>query len=214
MDHRQYLKNSMYEGSSRVPLIFSHPSFLQGATVYEHTSLLDLFPTLMDLSGATSPPNLQGDSLAPFLQQKNPPKNSHKDYVFSQYHSTFGNTGSFMIRQGDWKYIAFGTNPPYQDYHPLLFNITQDPGELTDLSTQYPSVAQSLDTLINEQIINYNEVDALVKKQDYAIYMSWQGDGHQTDYLQNFWEKNYIGFDKDDQVTAQAWINSGPIGKV
>ena len=42
MEHRQYLKNSMYEGSTRVPLIFSHPSFLQGVTVYEHTSLLGM----------------------------------------------------------------------------------------------------------------------------------------------------------------------------
>ena len=42
MEHRQYLKNSMYEGSTRVPLIFSHPSFLQGITVYDHTSLLGM----------------------------------------------------------------------------------------------------------------------------------------------------------------------------
>eukprot|EP01047_Picozoa_sp_COSAG01_P034545 COSAG01_NODE_2600_length_7396_cov_35.648212_7_plen_103_part_00 len=44
-------------------------------------------------------------------------------------HAAVGNTGSFMIRQGPFKYIAFGTYGPswLKSYHPQLFNVEQDP---------------------------------------------------------------------------------------
>ena len=35
---------------------------------------------------------------------------ARRDYVTAQYHSNMGNTGSFMLRQAQWKYIAFGQN--------------------------------------------------------------------------------------------------------
>ena len=38
-----------------------------------------------------------------------------KPYVISQYHSVYSITGSFMVREGDWKLIAFGDMPEYED---------------------------------------------------------------------------------------------------
>ena len=52
MEHRQQLKNSMYEGSARVPLIISGPGYRANQVVTNLTSLLDLYPTFADIVGA------------------------------------------------------------------------------------------------------------------------------------------------------------------
>merc|ERR1712217_311895 len=62
MEHRQHLKNTMYEGSARVPLIIAGPgskpslgnraAFTAGKVIKEHTSLVDLYPTFVDATGA------------------------------------------------------------------------------------------------------------------------------------------------------------------
>ncbi len=58
-----------YEEGIRVPLIFSHPS-LSGSgprRVDQAVRLVDVMPTLLELFGEKSPPNLQGQSFAPLL---------------------------------------------------------------------------------------------------------------------------------------------------
>eukprot|EP01050_Picozoa_sp_SAG11_P018951 SAG11_NODE_2946_length_2820_cov_2.023153_1_plen_127_part_10 len=118
MEHRQQLKNSMYEGSARVPLIISGPGYRANQVVTNLTSLLDLYPTFADIVGAPKPSFLSGYSLLPFLEpaagmaQSSSRSEQRPDFVVSQYHSNMGNTGSFMIRLGPWKYIAFGQYGP------------------------------------------------------------------------------------------------------
>jgi choline-sulfatase len=46
--------------------------------------------------------------------------------VASEYHAMGAPSSAFMLRQGDWKYHY------YEGYAPELFNIADDPEELTD----------------------------------------------------------------------------------
>ena len=46
MEHRQTLKNALYEASARVPLIVAGPGLQQGVISDELVSLIDLFPHL------------------------------------------------------------------------------------------------------------------------------------------------------------------------
>lgn len=171
MEHRQVWKNSMYEASSRVPLIIAPPEnfapaghgqvWNRGAVVSNLTSLLDVYPTLLEMAqigkmwgragepaapvgNVLMPGFLMGHSLFPFLYRTDAlasrlaplsaatyPRNRS---VVSQYHSNMGNTGSFMIRAGPWKYIAFGRYLYDKTYTPQLFNVAADPDELTDLA--------------------------------------------------------------------------------
>ena len=54
MEHHQYYKMSMYEGSSRVPLIIAGPYFRSNYTEPGLASLIDIYPTLLDVTGIKS----------------------------------------------------------------------------------------------------------------------------------------------------------------
>eukprot|EP01102_Stenamoeba_stenopodia_P007230 TRINITY_DN2011_c0_g6_i1.p1 TRINITY_DN2011_c0_g6~~TRINITY_DN2011_c0_g6_i1.p1 ORF type:complete len:825 (-),score=170.43 TRINITY_DN2011_c0_g6_i1:84-2489(-) len=204
MEHRQWLKNAMYEGSTRVPLLLSGPNIPAGKVVKNFTSLLDIFPTVMDLAGMAYPPTgLEGYSLLPLVYDT--PSN-RPDFITSQYHSNFGNTGSFMIRQGPWKYIAFGellgVNLPSQ-----LFNLDEDPDELDDVAAENPDVVAELDALLRT-VIDYPTVDKIVKEQDKAKYLSWAA--YAGDPIDNFFIPGYIGFDDTDLAKVEQWLSYTP----
>lgn len=47
MEHRQFYKMSMFEGSSHVPLLVTGPGLMSGLQVNELVSLVDLYPTVL-----------------------------------------------------------------------------------------------------------------------------------------------------------------------
>lgn len=76
MGEKDYLfKNSPWEESTRIPLIIKSPGIKAGEKVDHPVSLIDLFPTLIDLCGLTgdnrkneSGGQIDGYSLSPFLR--------------------------------------------------------------------------------------------------------------------------------------------------
>ena len=63
MEHRQYYKMSFYEGSVRVPLVISGGDFGRNVTNRRLTTLLDIYPTLLDIARIDSKTQLDGQSL-------------------------------------------------------------------------------------------------------------------------------------------------------
>ena len=47
MEHRQFYKMSMFEGSSHVPLLIMGPGLMSGLEVDRLVSLVDLYPTVL-----------------------------------------------------------------------------------------------------------------------------------------------------------------------
>lgn len=47
MEHRQFYKMSMFEGSSHVPLLIMGPGLISGQQVNQLVSLVDLYPTVL-----------------------------------------------------------------------------------------------------------------------------------------------------------------------
>lgn len=223
MEHRQDLKNSMYEASSRVPLVVasfgsaaspaSPTSIPQSLVVTNHTSHIDVVPTILDLLGLPQGtlPHARGYSLRPLWQQDGTP--FPRDYATVQFHSNLGNTGVFAIRQGPWKYVTWGTQfyPWFgSNYTDQLFNVEQDPEELANVISANPSVAQAMRaTLAAEWGMDPQQVDAAAKTLDAQLYnMAFGGMGNNK--LRAAFEKTFQGFDDEDWQRVRTWESLAP----
>jgi choline-sulfatase len=120
-----WYKMNFLEGGSRVPLIVSAPDRIAAREVDESVSLIDLFPTLLDLAGLK--PELaepiDGHSLVPYLQGA-----QGHDEVIGEYLAEGAIAPVVMIRRGQWKFIH---SPADSDQ---LFDISTDPDELRNLA--------------------------------------------------------------------------------
>lgn len=196
MEHRQWLKNAMYDPSCQIPMIISGPDVEKDTNNPKLTSLIDIFPTLMDMGRSDHPQNLDGHSL---LEELGGGKSNRPDWVLSQYHSNFQNTGSFMLRQGDWKYVKF------IGYESHLFNLKDDPDEMVNLAAQKPDVAKQLDGKLNE-IVACDKVDVKAKEYDKESFRNWVAEVGENEYpkimsgLAANWKPEYI-----DQISE--WMN-------
>ncbi|MCH1508244.1 MAG: sulfatase [Akkermansiaceae bacterium] len=81
-DYGEWCKHTTYEVAAKVPLIISAPGQKKDQRTKALTELVDLFPTLCDLSGVPIPQNLHGLSLKPVLANPSAP---WREGAFSQY---------------------------------------------------------------------------------------------------------------------------------
>ena len=128
-EHGLWWKDSFYEGSVRVPMIWSWPGrFREGHRVDAVTSLLDIAPTLLELGGAEPLPGQRGHSLTGFLDAERQP-GSWPDTAYAET-CAHGQRPARMLRTGRWKLNV------YHGHHaPQLFDLQADPGEATDLGS-------------------------------------------------------------------------------
>lgn len=90
-----------------------------GKDVTSLTSLLDIYPTLLDLAGIPANSQLDGKSLLPLL--KNPDAEDSREII------TTYDFGDYSLRYGDWHYIS------YVDGSEELYNLRDDPEEWYNL---------------------------------------------------------------------------------
>jgi len=138
-DHGQHLgekkhwrKQALWEESTRVPLCIRVPKQKsRGLTSSRAVSLLDIYPTLVDLCGLPATDKLDGNSLAPLLRK--PKMKWDKPVLSSWYYQ------NYSVRSDNWRYIR------YRDGTEELYNHREDPGEHINLAgdQQYLSVIES-----------------------------------------------------------------------
>lgn len=71
-------KKAMYlEGGQRTPLLLRWPKHFENSDVLQATTIMDIFPTLIDLAGAPPPRDIDGQSLVRLMRGKpyQPPEN-------------------------------------------------------------------------------------------------------------------------------------------
>jgi len=130
-EKQHWHKSTLWERSTRVPLIVAGPGLKQtGTPRAQAVSLLDLYPTLLDLCGLPQRKELEGESLAPLLRDA---KAKHKPAV-----STY-EPGNHMVRTERWRYIR------YKDGTEELYDRTADPNEFRNIASDPKHTALKAD---------------------------------------------------------------------
>lgn len=142
-----------YDEAIHVPLIFSNPlAFPQGVATDAMASLLDLVPTLASVAGLPRQTGLYGQDLTPVLSGTQP---SVQDAVLYVYDDQFNVSDAIVpthiraIRTPGWMYAIYfsETNP---DLPPEfeMYDLTADPGQMTNLLTPQNFTPQLLSTWV------------------------------------------------------------------
>lgn len=116
-------KQSMYEHTVGIPLIFCGPGVPQNTRSNAQCYLRDLYPTVCDLAGVRAPRTLEGKSLKPVLDGR-------LEQIHEQIYGNFRDSQR-MIRTDEWKLIHYPQIDRWQ-----LFHLPSDPLERNDLSEQ------------------------------------------------------------------------------
>lgn len=125
-----WFKKTFWEWASRVPLIFNAPTYFKNRRVDLNVSLVDLFPTILELAGGKMSDvidQIDGRSLYNLLRGND---EGWPDTVYSEVLAEGVVVPHIMIRRGQFKYM-YG-----EDDKPLLFDLVADPHELNNLSGQ------------------------------------------------------------------------------
>jgi choline-sulfatase len=148
--HKRFEKHMMWEEAVKAPLIIrAGDQPVKSHRVDKMVEFIDVAPTIMDLLGVAPLQEAQGKSLRPFL------KNDTLDFreeVFSEFLAD----NKAMVRTKKWKYIftsgkhdlaqGYATGNPPTGIRHRLYNLTEDPGETHDVSSEpaYQEVLRSL----------------------------------------------------------------------
>ncbi|WP_170266737.1 sulfatase [Brevifollis gellanilyticus] len=130
-DHGWYLgekqmwhKGKLWEETTRIPLCIVAPGITQPDTVSaEPVSLIDLYPTLCDLTQTKAPEHLDGTSLVPML--KDPATKSARPAITIM---GGGKQAGYAARTDQWRYIR------YADGSEELYDHQTDPHEWTNVA--------------------------------------------------------------------------------
>ena len=121
-----------------------------GRVVNAYRSAIDLAPTILALMGVDAAPSMEGASLVDEIFGGEAPP---RDVISDLPEDEFNEHRRAIIHDG-WKLIAFGS--PKSGEHFVLYNLTEDPQELTD---KYKTEA----TIAAEMTARYREACSRIK---------------------------------------------------
>ena len=153
-----WFKKTLFNPAIQVPMIIAHPKF-PAQRVAAPVSLLDVFPTMVELAGIDQSDistSIDGKSMLPALQGM-----PLSGPVFAEHIDGGTSAPRVCVRDGDMK-LTLSRAYPTQ-----LFDLTNDPQELTNLAgsnhpeearlTQLAESTWPLDTLLDDVIRSQTE---------------------------------------------------------
>jgi len=177
-DHGETLHGFfIYQSTLAVPLLFRGPGVVPGARLTVTARTVDLFPTVLDLLGMSTPTDIElsGRSLATALRGTDEltETTSYAETLIPLLH--FGWSDLRSLREGRWKYIAAP--------RPELYDLEKDPTEERNLVNTESSKAEALHAEL-----------ALVLEKDRAASGSAPGLGEvPLDLLEKLGALGYVG---------------------
>ena len=98
-EKERFAKRSLWEDSTRTPMIIVGPGIVKGKVCSKPTQLLDIYPTLLELTGLKPDAKLEGNSLVPLL------KNPQAEWPHMA-RTSFG-PGNYAIVSEHYRYIHY-----------------------------------------------------------------------------------------------------------
>ncbi len=131
-----FQKQSLWERSSHVPLVIAGPNVPAPRRCDRVVSLLDLYPTLVEMCDLPANTTNEGRSLIPLLKQP--------DQAWPHPAITGWKKNSFAVQDERYRYIRYG------DGSEELYDHQSDPNEWTNLAAngEHDSVKQALGKLL------------------------------------------------------------------
>jgi arylsulfatase A-like enzyme len=141
----------LYEGGIREPLLVKWPGVTQaGAKCADPVIGIDLYPTLLEVTGTPPPTGVQLDGLSLVPLLKDPSRSLERDAIHWHFPAylqgrgdphggPFRTTPAAAVRCGDWKLIEW-----FESGRLELYNLRQDLGEQTNLAETHPAELRRL----------------------------------------------------------------------
>ena len=143
-------KGSLYEGGTRVAFIVRWPGVTKaGMSCDVPTIHVDIYPTMLELSGAKKPRQvLDGESLVPLF--RDPAATLKRTAIFQHFPGYLGagadtwrTTPVSLVHSGEWKLMEF-----LEDGKLELYNLRADIGETKNLAAENSAKANELHALL------------------------------------------------------------------
>ena len=125
-DHSSWCKHTNFEVDTRVPLMMRVPGKESGATD-ALVELIDLYPTLCELTGIPVPDHVQGMSFVPLLSDLS---GEHRTSAYSSYPHV--KIMGHSIRMGAYRYTEWNDQKG-NVFASVLTDLVVDPGEESNL---------------------------------------------------------------------------------
>ena len=123
-DHFLWGKVTLFDIGARVPFIVRVPGLTEGgAESQAMVELIDIYPTLAQITGLKAPDHLQGTSLRPLLDR--PESMGQKKHAYSVV--SRGKKLGYALRNQRWRYAKW---PDGEE----LYDLTKDPHEKVNLA--------------------------------------------------------------------------------
>ena len=145
-------KRDLYEGGIRVPFVARFPGVIPKGLETGHISAFwDIFPTFSELAGAAADVETDGISLVPvFMGQAD--KQSKHEYLYWEFHELGARQA---VRMEQWKGVRYNLADGNRDIE--LYNLDNDPGETTNIASEYPDVVARISEIMRSARVASSE---------------------------------------------------------
>jgi arylsulfatase A-like enzyme len=157
-EHGWFDKRFMYEQSFRTPLVMRYPGHIKPGTKCDKlVQNIDYAPTFLDLAGVPVPDDIQGISLTPLWEEKNPKWRDALYYHYYEFPNEHMVKRHYGIRTKRYKLIHF-----YNDIDEWeCFDLEKDPDEMRNQydNPEYAAVIKDLKKQLNDLQVQYKDTD-------------------------------------------------------